>query len=264
MWHGTFRNFTQDLPLSARFTAGYHKASAGRSLCGPPGFHQQQHQRHTRGQRQVPAGAIRPGLSRVQGGDLSRSSCSGDRGWPSTPPSSSTWGATKISRSRPAPGASEWAWETAFAVNDRTDFLIQVGLDHFSKSDLEGHDTIYTADGDYINPREDYTLGQCQRRRGSARDRGAGHGGDADQALDTDSNPGQVEGDASFTGRPSDLSCLESRAAHENLGPPLDFQSWAMGLSVKRKSFNSLSNVGSCRLIHSRIMAACSFSSSRL
>ena len=34
--------------------------------------------------------------------------------------------------------------------------MIQVGLDHFLKSDMEGHDTTYTADGDHINPREDY------------------------------------------------------------------------------------------------------------
>ncbi len=47
--------------------------------------------------------------------------------------------------------------EAAFEISDRVDFTLQLGVDHFFKSRLEGHDTAYEPDGDDVNPRNDYT-----------------------------------------------------------------------------------------------------------
>jgi hypothetical protein len=47
--------------------------------------------------------------------------------------------------------------EAGFTVSDRLDFTLQLGLDQYFKSRLEGHDTAYEPDGDDVNPREDYT-----------------------------------------------------------------------------------------------------------
>jgi hypothetical protein len=47
--------------------------------------------------------------------------------------------------------------EATLEVSDRVDFTLQLGLDHFFKSRLEGHDTAYEPDGDDVNPRNDYT-----------------------------------------------------------------------------------------------------------
>jgi hypothetical protein len=47
--------------------------------------------------------------------------------------------------------------EAVFEVGSRSDFTLQLGVDHFFKARLEGHDTAYEPDGDDVNPRNDYT-----------------------------------------------------------------------------------------------------------
>jgi len=47
--------------------------------------------------------------------------------------------------------------EAGFEVSDRSDFTIQLGVDYFFNSRLEGHGTAYEPDGDDVNPRLDYT-----------------------------------------------------------------------------------------------------------
>jgi len=47
--------------------------------------------------------------------------------------------------------------DTSLEMSDRWSFLIQVGVDYFFKSRIEGHDTAYEPDGDDVNPRNDYT-----------------------------------------------------------------------------------------------------------
>jgi len=47
--------------------------------------------------------------------------------------------------------------EAAFDVSSRADFTLRLGVDHFFKARLEGHDTAYEPDGDDVNPRNDYT-----------------------------------------------------------------------------------------------------------
>jgi hypothetical protein len=43
--------------------------------------------------------------------------------------------------------------ETAFRVNNRTNFVVSAGADYFFKNNLAGHDTQYAPDGQDINPR---------------------------------------------------------------------------------------------------------------
>lgn len=51
--------------------------------------------------------------------------------------------------------------DTAFAVGDRADFTLAMGLDHYFGSTLEGHDTAYSPDGSIVNQTEDYTWEQA-------------------------------------------------------------------------------------------------------
>ncbi len=46
--------------------------------------------------------------------------------------------------------------DAGFAVSDRIDFALQLGLDHYFSAKLEGHDTAYEPDGDHVNARQDY------------------------------------------------------------------------------------------------------------
>lgn len=57
---------------------------------------------------------------------------------------------------RTSPWGAGLGLETNFAISDRTDFAIKLGLDHFLESDLTGHDTTYSPDGNHINPRDGY------------------------------------------------------------------------------------------------------------
>jgi len=56
--------------------------------------------------------------------------------------------------------ASPWGvgllLDAGFAVSDRLDFALQLGLDRYFDSRLEGHDTAYEPDGDHVNPRDGY------------------------------------------------------------------------------------------------------------
>nr|MEE4269669.1 hypothetical protein [Candidatus Krumholzibacteria bacterium] len=154
--HGTFRNFTQDLPLSARFTAGYHKASAGDPFAARRVFINN----NTNGTPEDSAKYLQARFDLVFPVFKVGPQQIFLFGGPRVAKYSAEFvyvGGNEDFEVKTSPWGIGMGLETAFAVNDRTDFLIQVGLDHFSKSDLEGHDTIYTADGDYINPREDYT-----------------------------------------------------------------------------------------------------------
>lgn len=46
--------------------------------------------------------------------------------------------------------------ETRFAISDKTSFQLQLGVDYYQEVELAGHDTIYTPDGDHVNPRDGY------------------------------------------------------------------------------------------------------------
>ena len=44
-----------------------------------------------------------------------------------------------------------------FDMGGQLDFVVTAGADYFFASDLSGHDTVYSPDGENINPRRDYT-----------------------------------------------------------------------------------------------------------
>lgn len=46
--------------------------------------------------------------------------------------------------------------EMHFKMTDRLDLTTTAGVDYYLDSELEGHDTTYSPDGEHINPREDY------------------------------------------------------------------------------------------------------------
>ncbi|RMG20659.1 MAG: hypothetical protein D6732_28525 [Methanobacteriota archaeon] len=47
--------------------------------------------------------------------------------------------------------------ESLFTISSRVKFLLGGGLEYFTKSSLQGHDTVYAPDGENINSRNDYT-----------------------------------------------------------------------------------------------------------
>ena len=47
--------------------------------------------------------------------------------------------------------------ESYFAVSQRMDMVVTVGIDYYFASRLSGHDTSYSPDGDNVNPREEFT-----------------------------------------------------------------------------------------------------------
>lgn len=154
--HGTFYNFTQDLPLSARFTLGYHKANAGDPYAARRVFINN----NTNGTPEDSAKYLQARFDLVF--PLMKM---GPQqiylfGGPRLAKYAAEFvyvGGNEDFEVKTNPWGIGFGLESYFAINDRADFMIQVGLDHFMKSDLEGHDTTYTADGDHINPREDYT-----------------------------------------------------------------------------------------------------------
>jgi len=60
----------------------------------------------------------------------------------------------------PEDSASPWGaglgLETRFVISESTSFQVQLGVDYYQEVELSGHDTVYTPDGDHINPRDGY------------------------------------------------------------------------------------------------------------
>lgn len=152
---GILRDFTRDVPLSARLTLGYHRAAAGDPLAARRIFIND----NTNG---TPEDSARYFQVRF---DLMYPV------WQLGGQPVYLFGGARLARYRAEfvyVGGNEdfevttdpWGvglgLETVFAVNDRSDFLIQVGIDHFLAADLSGHDTTYAPDGVNINPRDGY------------------------------------------------------------------------------------------------------------
>lgn len=57
--------------------------------------------------------------------------------------------------------SSHWGvgagYKAFYQINRAWTFSYEVGLDYFFKSELTGHDTVYSPDGEHSNPRENYT-----------------------------------------------------------------------------------------------------------
>ena len=158
--HGTFRNFTQDLPLSVRFTAGYHKANAGDPYAARQVFIND----NTNGTPEDSAKYYQFRFDLVfpvmKAGKQQLFLFAGPRLAKYTAQFVYV-GGNEDFEIKTNPWGIGLGLESYFAINQSTDFLIQVGLDHFLEADIEGHDTIYTTDGDHINPRDGYDYGSA-------------------------------------------------------------------------------------------------------
>ena len=153
--HGTFRHFTRDLPLSARFTIGYHKTNAGDPYAARRVFIND----NTNGTPEDSAKYLQfrfdltfP-LLKIGGQQLHLF------GGPRYAKYTAEFvyvGGNEDFEVRSNPWGLGLGLESFFPINGRTDFLIRLGVDHFLPADLAGHDTTYTPDGDHINPRDGY------------------------------------------------------------------------------------------------------------
>jgi hypothetical protein len=153
--HGTFRNFAAELPLSARFSLGYHKSDAGDPFAarrifindntnGTPEDSARYYQ--ARFDLVFPLASLGPQQIYLFGGPR----------WADYAAEFVYVGGNEDFEVRTSPWGAGVGLETHFAIKPGTDFVLQVGLDHFQTDTLDGHDTAYTPDGDHINPRDGY------------------------------------------------------------------------------------------------------------
>ena len=58
--------------------------------------------------------------------------------------------------------SKQWGWgigfEKYYGISDKMDLVFTTGVDYFSKSILNGHDTSYSPNGETVNGRNDYTF----------------------------------------------------------------------------------------------------------
>ena len=47
-------------------------------------------------------------------------------------------------------------FEQHYHMNSNLEFIMSAGFDYYPPSTIEGHDTAYSPDGEYVNPREEY------------------------------------------------------------------------------------------------------------
>jgi len=153
--NGTFRDFARDVPLSARFVMGVHSASAGDPYAARRVFIND----NTNGTPEDKAkywqfrfDLLFP-LMTLGGQQINV--CLGPRYANYTAEFVYVGGNEDFEVRSDGWGAG-LGLETNFAISTRTDFVIKLGLDHFLKSDLAGHDTTYSPDGTHINPRDGY------------------------------------------------------------------------------------------------------------
>jgi hypothetical protein len=153
---GTFRNFTRDVPLSLRLSLGYFLREPGDPYAARSIFIND----NTNGTPEksggmwqlrfdltYPIGSLGKvpllvfGGVRHAGYTAHFEFVGGNEVWDVT---ANPWGL----------GAG---LETAFAVGDRSFFVITLGVDRYFDTTLSGHDTSYSPDGNHVNPRNDYT-----------------------------------------------------------------------------------------------------------
>ncbi len=148
-------NFTRDLPLSFRFTLGYHTGNAGDPYAARQNFindntngspEDSAHQWQFRFDLLFPVFQAGPQKIFLFGGPrLARYTANfnyvgGNENFDVT---ANPWG-------------GGLGLETHFAINESTSFQVQLGVDYYQETELAGHDTIYTPDGDHVNPRDGY------------------------------------------------------------------------------------------------------------
>lgn len=152
---GTLANFTRDLPLSIRVGVGYHTGNAGDPYAARRVFindntngtpEDSAHQWQFRLDLLYPVFKLHTQEIFLFGGPryarytANFNYVGGNENFDVT---AKPWGVGL-------------GLETRFAINDKTSFLLQFGLDYYQEVELAGHDTAYTPDGDHINPRDGY------------------------------------------------------------------------------------------------------------
>lgn len=165
---GTFVNFTTEAALSARFSLGYHRTDAGDPYAARQVFIND----NTNGTPEDSARYLQFRFDLVfpvmRWGRQEILLFAGPRHARYTAEYIYV-GGNEDFEVRTNPWGAGLGLESHFAVGDRSDFLLQVGLDHFLKADLAGHDTTYTVDGDHINPRDGYDYGSADQAVGQPR-----------------------------------------------------------------------------------------------
>ena len=153
--HGTFREFAAELPLSARFSLGYHRSDAGDPYAARRVFIND----NTNGTPEDSARYLQARFDLVfpltKLGPQRIFLFGGPR-WADYTAEFVYVGGNEDFEVRTSPWGVGLGVETYIAIKPGTDFVLQVGLDHFQTDTLDGHDTAYTPDGDHINPRDGY------------------------------------------------------------------------------------------------------------
>jgi len=153
---GTFLNFTRDVPLSARFTLGYHWTSAGDPYAARRIFINN----NTNGSPEKSANLWMMRFDLLfpvfDLGSQKMYFFGGARHGRYTANFNYVGGNENFDV-KSNPWGLGLGFETWFAIGETTDFVAQLGVDYFGKSALQGHDTTYMPSGDDVNPREDYT-----------------------------------------------------------------------------------------------------------
>jgi hypothetical protein len=153
--NGTFEDFARDLPLSARFAVGYHISSAGDPYAARRVFinnntngtpEDSAHQWQYRFDLLFPVFKLGPQQIKAFGGPrYCRYTANFDY-----------IGGNENFSVKANPWGLGFGLETRFAISEKTSFQLQLGMDYYQDTELSGHDTVYTPDGDHVNPREDY------------------------------------------------------------------------------------------------------------
>ena len=152
---GTFMDFTRDLPLSARFTLGYNAAGAGDPYAARRNFindntngdpTKSAHTWQFRFDLMFPAFAIGPQTMYLFAGPR----------YASYTANYNFVGGNETFDVTSKPWGAGLGLETWFVINDKTDFVLQLGVDWYADAKLEGHDTAYLSSGDHVNPRDGY------------------------------------------------------------------------------------------------------------
>lgn len=158
--HGTFRDFAAELPLSARFALGYHKTDAGDPFAARRVFINdntngtpEDSARYLQARFDLVFPLTRLGPQRIY--------LFGGPRWADYTAEFVYVGGNEDFEVRTSPWGLGLGIETYITIKPGTDFILQVGLDHFQTDTLDGHDTAYTPGGDHINPRDGYDYGSA-------------------------------------------------------------------------------------------------------
>ncbi len=158
--HTSVRDFTRGMPLSARVAIGYNKADAGDPLAARRVFINN----NTNGTPTDEAHCYQfrfDFLYRLTEGPGKRINVFLGPRYARYTAEYVYVGGNEDFEVRTSPWGLGGGLEASLDVGPAAELLLQLGLDHFRRADLTGHDTTYTPDGVDINPREDYDYGSA-------------------------------------------------------------------------------------------------------